>query len=106
MREGDCSTLQLKSATVMNAEGCRNVYLPEGDWIDFWSGEVLPGDGWLLKVSHPLDTCPVYIRKGAVLPVYPHPVSHTGEMLDAEIMECSFTGVAASESPADRLLVM
>ncbi len=78
-------------APVMNAEGTRNVYLPGGTWIDFWSGEVLTGGRWLIKVAHPLDTCPVYIRKGAVLPVYPHPVSHTGEILNEEIVECDFS---------------
>ncbi|MCC5844132.1 MAG: glycoside hydrolase family 31 protein [Verrucomicrobia bacterium] len=90
-------------APVMNPEGCRDVYLPEGEWIDFWSGEAREGGCWLLKQTYPLDTCPVYVRKGAVLPVYPHAVAHTGEMVDAEIREHLITGDELSSSPAECL---
>ena len=35
-------------------DGARKVYLPEGRWIDFWTGEVHEG-GRYRAVSAPLD---------------------------------------------------
>ncbi len=67
-------------APVMNDSGIRDVYLPEGDWIDFWTGEAITGDRWLRKVHSPLDRVPMFVRSGAELPFYPDRVSHTGEM--------------------------
>lgn len=41
----------------------RVVYIPEGKWIDYWSGDVISGPGYEL-VHADLDTLPVYIRSG------------------------------------------
>ena len=67
-------------APVMNPQGIRNVWLPKGEWLDFWTGERIDGRRWLYEVKHPLRTFPVFVREGAVLPVYPHPVQSTDEM--------------------------
>ncbi len=45
----------------------RLVYLPAGDWIDFWSGECLAG-GAHVVVDAPLERMPLFVRAGAVLP--------------------------------------
>jgi len=43
----------------------RRVYLPAGaDWQDAWSGETLPGSGWV-EAQAPLDRIPVYWRAGS-----------------------------------------
>ncbi len=47
-----------------------DVTLPAGDWFDYWTGEKHPG-GTKLKVNPPLDTLPVYVRAGSILPEQP-----------------------------------
>jgi alpha-glucosidase (family GH31 glycosyl hydrolase) len=48
----------------------RVVYLPAGVWIDFWTDTVYTGPR-SLRVSAPLDTLPLFIRQGAILPLGP-----------------------------------
>jgi alpha-glucosidase (family GH31 glycosyl hydrolase) len=40
-----------------------NVYLPEGDWIDFWDLTERQGRSWI-KVEVPLNRIPIFITKG------------------------------------------
>lgn len=51
-------------------ESCsaRDVYLPEGEWIDFWTGAVHRGRA-ILPYAADLDTIPVFIRRGSVIPL-------------------------------------
>ena len=67
-------------APVMNDAGTRNIYLPAGTWVDFWTGKRYEGQRWLKDVSSPLDTMPVFCPAGAKIPVYPETVQHTGQM--------------------------
>jgi len=46
------------------------VWLPEGDWFDFFSGEHLPGNAWHSRYGG-LDDIPVYARAGAIVPLGP-----------------------------------
>ena len=64
----------------MNDDGVRDVYLPEGKWIDLWTGETLEGSRWLKRIKISLDHMPVYVRSGSQVPVYPHRVQCTDEM--------------------------
>lgn len=62
------------------------VYLPKGVWYDYWTGEKLDGGKWLMREA-PLDTCPVYVRGGSILPAY-EPMQYVGEReLDTLILE-------------------
>ena len=45
------------------------VYLPEGVWYDYWTGEKLEGKQYLLREA-PIDVCPIYIKEGSILPMY------------------------------------
>lgn len=67
-------------APVMNSEDSRDVYLPEGEWVNFFTGECIRGGQWLKGVKVPLDEMPVYVREGAVIPVYPEDVDCTDEV--------------------------
>lgn len=67
-------------APVMNSEDSRDVYLPEGEWVNFFTGERIRGGQWLKGVKVPLDEMPVYVREGAVIPVYPEDVDCTDEV--------------------------
>ena len=44
------------------------VWLPAGDWFDFFSGERYPGDGWY-AVYGSLDEIPVFAKAGAIVPL-------------------------------------
>ena len=72
-------------APVMNSDNRRDVYLPEGEWVNFFSGERLQGGQWLHNVEVPLELMPVYVRRGAVIPVYPEQVECTDEMDMAKV---------------------
>ena len=46
----------------------RKVYLPAGvDWYDFWSGRRTAG-GQTVNAAAPIDTLPLYVRAGSILP--------------------------------------
>jgi alpha-glucosidase len=53
------------------------VTLPKGDWYDYWTGNRVNG-GKALAVNPPLDTLPVYVRAGSILPQQPL-IQHVGE---------------------------
>ncbi len=67
-------------APVMNSENRRDVYLPESNWVDFFSGERIEGNQWLKDLEVPLELMPVYVREGAEIPVYLDEVNCTDEM--------------------------
>ncbi|MBR6944635.1 MAG: alpha-xylosidase [Prevotella sp.] len=67
-------------APVMNSEDRRDVYLPEGKWVQFFTGERLTGNQWIRLDNIPLDQMPVYVREGAQIPMYPEHVECTDEM--------------------------
>lgn len=48
----------------------RTVYLPKGQWYNFWTHELLDG-GAELKIDAPLESMPLFIRAGSVIPEYP-----------------------------------
>lgn len=67
-------------APVMNSQGVRSVYLPEGKWVNFFTKECFEGPCWLKDIEVPLEEMPVYVRQGASIPMYPEAVSCTDEM--------------------------
>lgn len=49
----------------------KEVYLPEGDWIDFKNGTTkYKGEQWI-TVDAPLNTIPVFVKKGSIIPQMP-----------------------------------
>lgn len=48
----------------------RQVYLPQGNWYDFWSGDRVEG-GRETTRSVDLETIPIYVRAGAIVPFGP-----------------------------------
>ncbi len=48
----------------------RKVYLPRGAWFDFWTGERVQG-GAEIRREVDLETTPLYVRAGAILPLGP-----------------------------------
>lgn len=46
----------------------RMVYLPEGDWFEFFSGEKYEGNSYIIADAS-LDTLPLYIKGGSIIPL-------------------------------------
>ena len=55
-------------APVVNEGISRNIVFPPGRWINLWNGQAVEGPR-TLNVAAPLDTIPVYLKPGALLPV-------------------------------------
>jgi alpha-glucosidase len=55
----------------------RRVYLPEGTWIDYWTGKMITG-GSVISADAPLETVPMYVRAGAIIPMGPE-MNYVGE---------------------------
>lgn len=70
-------------APVMNSEDCRDIYLPEGMWVNFFDGKIVEGPVWLKGYKCPLEEMPVWVSYGVSLPLYPEEVSCT-DMMDME----------------------
>lgn len=72
----------------------RNVYLPAGQWYDFWTGRRWDGgrDVW---ADAPLDTIPLFVKAGTVLPMQPVQ-QHTGEPPAETITLRVYPGVGES----------
>lgn len=62
------------------------VYLPKGEWYDYWTGEKLEGGEY--KIRHAaLDECPVYVKAGSMIPKYPPRLSASEEKDKLLILE-------------------
>ena len=75
----------------MNSEGVRDMYLPAGDWVDFWTGETLESEGrWLKGIRSPLARLPLYVKKGSCVKMYPEAVECTDGMDLSKAVEIVF----------------
>lgn len=84
-------------APVMNSENERDIYLPKGQWADFFNGEVITSNGqWIHRDNIPLEVMPVYVRRGARIPYYPLSVDCTDQMnmdkVEELVIDDNFTG--------------
>jgi alpha-D-xyloside xylohydrolase len=69
-------------APILDEVGRRRVYLPQGGWTDWWSGERTEGPRWI-SVEADLATLPLWLRDGAAIPLGP-PMDHVNQRpLDA-----------------------
>ena len=55
----------------------RTLYLPEGNWVDYWSGEKYTGKQNII-IKTPLEKLPVYVKAGAIIPMQPD-MQYSGE---------------------------
>jgi alpha-glucosidase len=58
----------------------RMVYLPRGTWIDYWTGKrITVGEGGTMtRVEAPLETVPMFVRAGTIIPMGPE-MNYVGE---------------------------
>ncbi len=68
----------LVAPVLREGETTRSVYLPKGEWYDYWTGRRYAG-GAKSKIPVTLDSLPLFVRSGAF--IFRQPVvQHTGEM--------------------------
>lgn len=80
----------LVAPVVEKGATARNVYLPRGDWYDFWTEEKLAGGREISKAVD-LATTPLYVRAGAILPLGPVK-QYTAEKVDGPLTLVVYPG--------------
>jgi len=55
----------------------RLVYLPKGTWYDYWTNKKYEG-GTMIAADAPLETVPMFVRAGAIIPTGPE-MKYVGE---------------------------
>jgi alpha-D-xyloside xylohydrolase len=63
----------------------RKLYLPKGDWLNYWTGDHLSG-GADVTVPAPLDQIPILVRAGAILPFKPENQAATLNWSDPNLL--------------------
>lgn len=69
----------LVAAMVTNNQTLRNVYLPEGQWRDFWTDALYDGGQTVLWSNTDQQLYPIFVRQGAIIPTLS---SNTVTLLD------------------------
>ena len=46
-----------------------NIYLPEGTWVDYFTGEKYEGNSIMNNFSSPIWKLPVFVKNGAIIPM-------------------------------------
>ena len=49
----------------------RDVYLPESNWYNFWTGDMLSGGG-TINTDAPRETIPIFVKAGSIIPMGPN----------------------------------
>lgn len=80
-------------APIFRPDGRCQVYLPAGEWVDFWTHEVVRGPVWLNRTV-PLDILPLWVRGGAILPWGPEQDFVDQKPLDPLTIELYAPGAA------------
>ncbi|HIC93739.1 MAG TPA: DUF4968 domain-containing protein [Anaerolineae bacterium] len=75
-----CGNDLLVAPVLEAGAGGREIYLPQGTWFDFWQNTALDGPQHL-RVIAPLDSMPLYVRAGAVIPCWPEGVQYVEQGL-------------------------
>ncbi len=73
-------------APVYDAGDHRRVYLPPGEWIDYWTKQRHHGPSHPM-VSAPLDTLPLFVRAGAIIPMMTGQTRIPEDLVDPLIVE-------------------
>jgi alpha-glucosidase (family GH31 glycosyl hydrolase) len=84
----------LVAPVVESSTKTRKVYLPGGDWYDFWTGDRV-GGGREIQRPVDLDTMPLYVKAGSILPLGPVK-QYTSEANDQPLSISIYPGTDAS----------
>jgi alpha-glucosidase (family GH31 glycosyl hydrolase) len=80
-------------APVVDSSGVRDVYLPPGEWVEYFSGLRRSGNT-TLRVASSLETFPLFIRAGSIIPRQPDMAYTDQKPLDSLIVDIYAPGNA------------
>lgn len=80
-------------APLFGAATTRKVYLPAGEWFDFYTHQKFRG-GKTIEVQAPIERIPVFVKGGTLLPLA-KPVEHIADDTRFEITVTAFGNAAA-----------
>ena len=72
-----------------------SVYLPEGQWYDYWTGMIYQGKQ-LVEIEVQEHYIPLFVRGGAIIPNYPTQ-QYTGQKQFEQITLRAYCGTHTSE---------
>lgn len=84
----------LMVAPLFNHADEREVYLPEGSWYDFYTGECLEGRRYITYAA-PLERLPLFVRDNTILPMGTDMQQVTEGLPDTLTLMCHVSGNAA-----------
>ncbi len=84
----------LVAPVVEKGAASRRVYLPAGDWYDFWTQKRIEG-GREISTDVDLETMPLYVRAGAIVPLGPVK-QFTSQKVDEPLSISIYPGADAS----------
>ena len=71
------AVLRLQYAELNQLGNSRSVFIPDGRWIDVWTGDEFIGPQ-TITTNHDLETSPIYVRSGSIIPLAEN-MSYIGE---------------------------
>ena len=87
-----------ESAPLNGVSKSRSVYLPKGaDWYDFWTGTAICGRSKQFVPTAALDTMPLYVRSGSIVPIGPD-ITYADEQPNAPLESYAFIPDRAAAS--------
>jgi len=72
----------------------REIYLPGGDWYNFWTGEKMTG-GKRMRVGASLGKIPLFVKAGSIIPVGPK-VQYASQPVDKPLRLFIYPGTDGS----------
>ncbi len=81
----------LVAPVIAPGKEAREVYLPDGDWYDYYTGEKYSGGRYILSDA-PLDKVPVFIKAGAIIPVADGEIRSTEDITEDKISILTYSG--------------
>ncbi|WP_044233898.1 TIM-barrel domain-containing protein [Haliscomenobacter hydrossis] len=73
-------------APMFAGETSREVYLPQGKWYDFYTGELV-GENQKINITPALDKIPLFVKDGGIIPMIPtrRQAPKVGDILPLEV---------------------
>ena len=78
----------LVAPVYQNSYSRDDIYLPEGYWYDYWDGTTYLGNQTLNDYDAPLEKLPLFVKGGAIIPMYPQMLYDNEISTDTLTLDC------------------